>query len=571
MCGIFFYTKRGSIKGKTKRMIQKSFAKIQHRGPNASRVRYYNEGTMMGFHRLAIVDPTAAGMQPFEDERYACIVNGEIYNYKQIQSSMLADITFRSHSDCEVVLHLFKKIVADNEPTIQHAAQLAKLMDGEFAFIIYDTKTGNTFFGVDELRARPLFLGTNLTNTSGKYLDMGLCSEQKSLDMFDYIIPVPSGTVGKISAERDPQTHKTKLFHKTFHKYYDFDAIQHAQYLATPEEFELARFTLRKLLTDNVAQKLNPEREFGFLLSGGLDSSLICGIAANLLAPQRIRTFTVGFNKDAPDVIAARKVAKYINSIHSEFIFTYEQGIAILPEVIYNNESWDQTTTRASIIMTLGVRAIKNQHPEMGIFYSGEMSDELFMGYLEWQSAPNPQAARNHMVKRLRDITYFDGLRADRTVCSVGCELRLPFFSKEILNFVFSLPPQLLMPQFNKGIEKYLLRSAFVSSVIPNEILWRTKHAFSDATSIVGNDSWKETLKRHAETQITDSRFACRQQLYPVNTPQTKEDMLYRELFDSYGYRDTIPYKWLPNWAPADLTDASATALPGFVEGVCKK
>lgn len=194
MCGIFFYTRRW-INGKTKKVIEKSFAKIQHRGPNASRVRYYNEGTMLGFHRLAIVDPTAAGMQPFEDDRYACMVNGEIYNYKQIQATLLkADptITFTSHSDCEVVLHLFKLIVAGGEPSIYHAAELAKRMDGEFAFIIYDTKTRSTFYGVDELRARPLFIGHGLDDS------IGLCSEQKSLDMFEYVEAVPSGTVGQI-------------------------------------------------------------------------------------------------------------------------------------------------------------------------------------------------------------------------------------------------------------------------------------------------------------------------------------------------------------------------------------
>jgi len=577
MCGIFFYTTNKYIKGHTKRTLEKSFIKIQHRGPTASRIRYYNEGTMMGFHRLAIVDPSAAGMQPFENERYACIINGEIYNYKQIQTDLLKNdptLVLTSHSDCEVVLHLFKLIVGDNPPTIEHAAELAKRMNGEFAFIIYDTLTNTTFFGVDELRTRPLFIGKQIVFggiNDREITDIGLCSEQKSLvDLFNNVEAIPSGTVGEINIIYGTYKIQTQ-------QYFDFSQIC-AEYLGTVEEFETARFTLRNLIVNNITLKLCPDRDFGFLLSGGLDSSLICGVAAKILEPHRIRTFTVGFDKNAPDIIAARKVAKHINSIHNEFIFTYEEGIAILPEVIYNNESWDQTTTRASVPMTLAVRAIKKLFPEIAVIYSGELADELFMGYLEWQSAPNPQEARDHVIKRLRDVTYFDGLRADRAICSVGCELRLPFFGKEILNFVLSLPPQLLMPQTNNGIEKFLLRSAFSIQtpdkigVIPTDVLWRTKHAFSDATSIVGTTSWKEALIQYASTEITNSRFECRRELYPNKTPQTKEDMLYRELFDKYGFEgNTIPYKWLPNWAPNGLTDASATALVGFVESVLLK
>jgi len=320
-------------------------------------------------------------------------------------------------------------------------------------------------------------------------------------------------------------------------------------------------------------KKLNPEREFCFLLSGGIDSSLICGIASKLLKPKRIRTFTVGFNPNASDVIAAKKVAKHIDSIHTEYIYSYEDGVEILPDVIKFNESWDQTTTRASIPMSLLLRAIKKKHPEMAVVYSGEVADELLMGYLEWQSAPNAEEAKAHVLKRLTDITFFDGLRSDRVVASVGCELRLPFFSKDLLQFVLSLPEEHLMPQHNNLIEKFLLRKAFdaesvADQFIPKEILWRTKHAFSDATSIVGTTSFKEHLKRYAESEITNSRFAAKYLLYPYQTPQTKEDMLYRELFSEHGYAEnSIPYKWLPNWAPTDLTDASATALASFVEG----
>lgn len=559
MCGIFFYKSNLRILSKEKKFINKKFMRIKHRGPNASQLKLYGTNVAMGFHRLAIVDPTDAGMQPFEMNQYVCMVNGEIYNYKQIMnylSNANALPEIKSHSDCEIVLPLLIHIMGkDTEINIEHIKELTSKLDGEYAFIIHDIVSGLTFFGVDELRVRPLFLSTS------KHFTL-LASEQKALKhKFSEIIPVPSGSVGVIK--------KDLTFE--FHLHYNFDNLQIKKPLVYT--YENATNKLRELLINNVKSKLNPEREFGFLLSGGLDSSLVCGIAASLLKPQRIRTFTIGFDKNASDVVAARLVAKYIDSIHTEFIFSYEDGINILKDVIYSTESWDQTTIRASIPMMLVARAIKKQHPEMAVIYSGEMSDELFMGYLEWKNAPSPNDARNHVIKRLRDITYFDGLRADRTICSVGCELRLPFFSRDMLNFVLSLPPEYLMPQHNKGIEKYMLRKAFSSEMgtllIPENILWRTKHAFSDATSIVGRTSWKEYLKSYAETQITDSRFEAKKQLYWFNTPQTKEDMLYREIFDEFKFENSaIPYKWLPNWAPIELTDASATALSGFAESL---
>jgi asparagine synthase (glutamine-hydrolysing) len=565
MCGIYLQKRIHGFDGKAKKVADADFAKIKHRGPDATRIRYHGYNTMIGFHRLAIVDPTGEGMQPFEDERYACVINGEIYNYKMIQMSLMSgnpDLVFKSHSDCEVVLHLFRSIVGSESPTLEHVEELVKIMDGEFAFIIHDTVTDNTFYGVDELRARPLFMSTRSNN--GCEI-ITLCSEQKALT--DSIRPVPCGTIGIIQPVGYKQYYDNYKY--TEKQYFDFEKPLG---FSTEPSFDEAVVLLEELMTKNVAIKLNPEREFGFLLSGGLDSSLVCGIAAKQLAPMRIKTFTVGFDKNASDVVAARKVAAHIGSIHTEFIFTYEDGIAILPEVIKTNETWDQTSIRAGTPMTLLLRSIKKMHPEMAVIYSGEMADELFMGYLEWQSAPDTAAARAHVIKRLKDITYFDGARADRTVAGVSCELRLPFFGKSLLNFALSTPAEYFMPQHNEGIEKYILRKAFTPKdgehgVIPNEVLWRTKNAFSDATSIVGVTSWKQCLMAHAEAEITDSRFAVRANIYPINTPQTKEDMLYREIFDSYDYTHSIiPYKWLPAWAPADLTDSSATALEGFKE-----
>ena len=539
MCGIFFYMGE-TIDGKMKKILEKSFNKIRHRGPDVSKIKYYNSNVAIGFHRLSITD-IKNGMQPFEDGRYVCVVNGEIYNHKSFSS-----LTLKTHSDCEVVLPLFLQNGKNINKTIA-------MLDGEYAFIIYDTLEAKVWFGVDQLRIRPLFIG--IDEVENEVIGIYLASEQKSLTKCDIVFPLPSGCYGTID-----NINKLDLV-----RYFSLSSISINENI----EMETASNQIRELLIDNVSKKLNPDREYGFLLSGGLDSSLVCGIAARLMSPMRIHTFTVGFDVNASDVIAARKVAEFIDSIHTEYIFSFEDGIKILREVIYTTESWDQTTIRASSIMLLLVRAIKKDHPEMGVIFSAELADELFMGYLEWQNSPNLDEARKHSIKRLSDVTYFDGLRSDRIVSSVGMELRLPFFSKSILQYVLSLPTQLISPVTNDKIEKYLLRYAFANqNYIPDEILWRTKNAFSDATSIIGKNSWKEYLKRYAENEITDSRFNSRKILYPDNTPQTKEDFLYREIFSDFNYTGScIPYKWLSNWS-GDITDSSATALPIFSENI---
>lgn len=576
MCGIFFYvgrriggeTKRktGKSRQTTKQKLEAAFEKIKHRGPDLSLVKYYNDNVMVGFHRLAIVDPTRSGMQPFEipfrkqGTRFVCVVNGEIYNYETLKQHY--SLTTSSHSDCEVVGMLFVKFLSEGSNATESLNKLCNTLDGEFTFIIYDIEQEIVYYATDELRTRPLFMGYS---KEGTYF----ASEQKALISCNQITPVPNATYGVFNPSTPYLTQETKYFS------FDFNSLP----LSTNEKLETETQILeklRELLIENVRRKLNPERDFCFLLSGGLDSSLVCGIAAKLLYPSRIRTFTVGFCEDAPDVLAAREVAKHINSIHTEFIFSFEEGIKIIPEVIRILETWDQTTIRASVPMYLACRAIKQKHPEMAVIYSGEISDELLMGYMEFKLSDNLSDLKKLSLRRLDHITYFDGLRADRVITSVGCELRLPFFGKELLKFILSLDPEYLAHQHHNGIEKYLLRKAFDDSdgsknetgYLPQNILWRTKHAFSDATSIPGKKSWKEFIKSYADTQVTDSRFNKREVLYSTsngnrNVPQTKEDMWYREIFTEYGYESScIPYKWLP--AFSNTTDASATELSVF-------
>jgi len=564
MCGIFLYS-GCVIRGTDKKIIEKAFQKIAHRGPDESIIKYYGLNTAMGFHRLAIMDPTHAGMQPFEDpsKRYKCVVNGEIYNYKELQL-MVPGYEQKSNSDCEVIVSLFASLInSDIDANISNKMhfvmhKLCNMIDGEYAFIIYDSLTEEIYAAVDELRIRPLFI-----------------------NFYENQLVVSS----EIKAIVDIQHEKTKKIialepgHFCIISNGNYINEEYTNYYKTPQiniSREDAAVELRKLLIENTRKKLNPERDFAFLLSGGLDSSLICSIASTTMHGfnKRIRTFTVAFDETATDLLAARKVAKHINSIHTEIIITVEEGINEIPEVIYYNESWDQTTTRASVPMRLAVKKIKELHPEIAVIYSGEIADELFQGYLYNLNAPSAQAGREDTIKRLKNITYSDGLRADRMVSSVGCELRLPFFGKDLLKFVLSLPPEYLNPADNNMIEKWLLRTAFsnfdklenTKIWLPEEILWRTKNAMSDATST--KSSWKDSLKQAALNETTEERLRVADKLYPHSTPKTREDLWYREIFDKYyqGLDTIIPFKWMPSWAPPDLLDSSATALDVFSE-----
>ena len=545
MCGIFFYAGE-KIRGGEKKELEKRFASLKHRGPDSSKVVYLRDNVMAGFHRLAIVDTSNLGMQPFTQDDFVCVANGEIYNHKQLREQF--QLSPKSESDCEILFLLFLKFFQQDEDTAMH--KLVSELDGEFTFVIYDIKRQLAYYATDQLRTRPLFMaGTNY----GFYF----ASEQKALLGLNPF-PVKPGHFGKISTNFFDVNSHTLGSQKEEFQYYNF--------LPLPQEYTEGEISLslRNFLIENVRQKMGADRECGFLLSGGLDSSLVCGIAAKL-SRNKIRTFTIGFDQNAPDVLAAKKVAEYIGSIHTTYIYSFAEGISVLRDVIGITETWDQTSVRASIPMYLLLSAMKLENPDISVVLSGEISDELLMGYMEWKLSPSLEESKAHSVKRLSDISYFDGLRADRVVSSVGCELRLPFFSKDLLNFVLSLDSRYLDPKNNGGVEKYALRRAFDGlDYIPQDILWRTKHAFSDATSLPGEKSWKDALKTYAEQEITDSRFESRDVLYSYNPPQTKEDMLYREIFDKFGYNPTsIPYKWLPNWTES-ITDASATLLPVF-------
>lgn len=612
MCGIFFFISRHVVTIHDAKLLGTGADKIKHRGPDSTRKIHYTRAFAC-FHRLQIVDPHPEGMQPFERSlvlpikqtrelptellttqsetvQWMCMVNGEIYNYRDLGKYIADEYKPKSHSDCEVVIGLFLTELSKEKSDYESLCAVLSLLDGEYAIVLYNITKNFALAVTDELRSRPLFIGYDF-GTNGSPSGHYIVSEQKAANTkcwplhpgTIYIINPPSwGVVTTYPLATDKLSKEISGCGIT--------AFQPTKYWwdVSPREISMddAADELRKLLIANVHIKMHSDRNYGFLLSGGIDSSLICGIAARYCRDHglpRIRTFTVGFSNQAPDILAARTVAYACDSIHSEIIVPYEVGLGLVEEVIMYNESWDQTTVRASIPMSIAARWIKKHHPDIAVIYSGEVADELLRGYLYNRTVVSEASARADMRMRLEDISMFDGLRADRVIASQGMEVRFPFFSRRLLEFAWSLPWQLLDPSANDGVEKMLLRKAFDNrGYIPQKIIWRTKNAFSDATSVMcgvnavgtvsadasnvtkSGSEWKEMLKAHADMHVSADRFEHCDIIYPGAKIQTREDMYYMDIFMSYGYNHaSIPYKWLPSWVEG-ATDSSATMLKVF-------
>ncbi|MBQ7486861.1 MAG: asparagine synthase B [Clostridia bacterium] len=521
MCAIFTVQSR-SIPEAT---IRDCFERTQSRGPDMSRFMSFPWG-YMGFHRLAIMGLTESGMQPFKMDDDYVICNGELYGFRPIRERLLEQYPLKSESDCEILLPLYR----------EYGVEMFKTLDAEFAMILYDGKQGKLIAARDPIGIRPLYYG--VLPDGG----MAFASEPKNLvGLCDQILPFPPGHYwidGKFVQYADP-AHVDQFTMKT-------------------EEAVCAK--LRRLLIDGVEKRLDADAPIGFLLSGGLDSSLVCAIAQRALDTP-IRTFAIGMDIDAIDLKYARMVADYIGSEHTEVIISEQDVIDALPEVVALLGTWDITTIRASIGMYLVCKYI-HEHTDVRVLLTGEISDELF-GYKYTDFAPDAASFQEEAEKRIRELHMYDVLRADRCISVNSLEARVPFGDLKFVRYAMSVDPELKMNRHNMG--KYLIRKAFEDDhLLPDEILWRQKAAFSDAVghSMVGD------LKALAERTYTDAEFHERAAGYGYCPPFTKESLLYRELFEKTypGQARMIVDFWMPNktWPGCNVDDPSARVLSNY-------
>ncbi|MBP3705585.1 MAG: asparagine synthase B, partial [Clostridia bacterium] len=442
--------------------FRQCFERTVSRGPDDSRIVDTGRG-LLGFHRLSIMGLTPAGMQPFELDGSFAVCNGEIYGFERFREELIGKgYRFQSGSDCEILLPLYR----------EYGADMFSMLDAEFACIIYDAEQDEYIAARDPIGIRPLYFGYD---PSGVPV---FASEPKNLvGLVEKIMPFPPGYYFK---------------NGEFTCYCDIAAVDT---VCRDELPEVCR-NIREKLTAGVEKRLVADAKVGFLLSGGLDSSLVCAIAARKSAAP-IRTFAIGMSEDAIDLKYARQAAEYIGSEHQEIYMSPEDVTASLEEVIQILGTFDITTIRASIGMYLICRAI-HQQTDIRVLLTGEISDELF-GYKYTDFAPSAEAFQTEAQKRLRELHMYDVLRADRCISVNALEARVPFGDLDFVKYVMAVDPELKLNRYGKG--KYLLRRAFEDGdYLPPEILWREKAAFSDA---VGH-SMVDYLKQYAEEQYSD-------------------------------------------------------------------
>ncbi len=531
MCSILGYIG----KDLTKDEVEEALLKTHMRGPDAKQV-VQTEFGYLGFARLAIMGLSPEGMQPFNRDGNYVVCNGEIYGFRVLKRELeQRGYEFASGSDCEVLLPLYK----------EYGTDMFAHLDAEFACIIYDGEHKKLMAARDPIGIRPLFYGYSASG------HLALASEAKNLvGIVQDIKPFPPGhyMVMDISGEGDNKPQ--------FICYEDISKVQGYKH----EDIDTICQNIHDLLVKGVEKRLDADAPLGFLLSGGLDSSLVCAIAAHITR-KPIRTFAIGMDKDAIDLKYAKKVADFIGAKHTEIIMTREQVLDTLEEVIAALGTYDITTIRASMGMYLICKAI-HETTDIKVLLTGEISDELF-GYKYTDFAPSAQAFQEEAEKRIREIHCYDVLRADRCLAANSLEARVPFGDLDFVRYVMAIDPARKINTYNMG--KYLLRKAFERDIIlPVDILMREKAAFSDA---VGH-SMVDDLKEYAESVYSDEEYAQLIKKYSYATPFTKESLLYREIFEKYypGQAQMVPDFWMPNkdWEGCAVNDPSARVLANY-------
>lgn len=505
MCGIVaVFEAKGDV-AQLRPEILKMSKKIRHRGPDWSGI-YCGESAILAHERLSIVDPES-GSQPLKtsDGKVILAVNGEIYNHRDLRRHYDGKYEFLTGSDCEVILALYR----DKGP------DFLEDLNGIFAFVLYDEENDFYMAARDPIGVIPLYMGSD--DCGHKYF----ASELKALEgVCDAIEPFQPGHV------YDSRTAEMQRWYKR--DWEEYDAVK---------DNTTSIDELRKALEESVKRQLMSDVPYGVLLSGGLDSSIISAVAARY-APNRIEadgeqaaywprlhSFAVGL-KGAPDLIAARKVANHIGTVHHEINYTVQEGLDAIRDVIYFIETYDVTTVRASTPMYLLSRVIKSMGIKMVL--SGEGADEIFGGYLYFHKAPDAQAFHEETVRKISKLHLYDCLRANKSLCAWGVEGRVPFLDKEFLDVAMRLNPADKMAGSGK-MEKWVLRKAF-EDMLPAEIAWRQKEQFSDGVGY----SWIDSLKTITSSQVSDEMMKNAARRFPINTPMNKEEYYYRTIFEEH-------------------------------------
>ena len=587
MCGIYFYQKFVSpkdLKINKKRLLselknhQTYFSKITHRGPDNS--VFVNDTSMMsttisnyttthttnpeqpmsklpyhmfwGFHRLAINGQTPESNQPFFIKNCRLICNGEIYNFRALIKEYGLEAEYTSKSDCEIIIHLYRKI---------GMSETLKKLDGVFALVLHDYENKCTFIARDPIGVRSLFIGS--CDKDSYHTGIIVASEMKAISSeYHNIMQFPPGCFAIYKDGNSPvNLYKPGIFFKAYYEnltinqnfyhsltsspnsHHSIERSYHYNIIEDTEENICAN--IATLFEEAVVKRLMSDRKVGALLSGGLDSSAVVAVMCRHMPAKDLNTYSIGL-EGSTDLAWARKVADYLGTNHHEICLTEKQFLNAIEDTIYQIESYDTTSVRASVPNYLVSKYIFNNSDDC-VIYCGDMSDEIFGSYRGFMKAQSEEDFCAENVRMVRDVCYFDLMRSDKSISGAGLEARVPFADKKFLQYVMSIPAR--YKRFDDTqIEKYIFRKAF-QGLLPDDILWRRKEAFSDGVS--GHKrSWFQIIREYVDKKVTDEEYNKYKEFieytHVYNAPYDKESFYYRGVFNElfHDCEKTIPYFW---------------------------
>jgi asparagine synthase (glutamine-hydrolysing) len=507
MCGIFGILDIKTDVSELRTQALELSKLLRHRGPDWSGI-WHNDNAILCHERLAIVD-VDTGAQPLisSNGNQVLAVNGEIYNHKDLESKLTNPYDFQTKSDCEIIIPLYQ----------QEGLGFIDKLEGMFSFVLYDQENNTYLIARDHMGIIPLYTGFD------EFGNFYVASEMKAL------VPVCK------TVQEFPPGHYLSSTDGKLVKYYERDWMSYDNVKDNETNLDDLKVAFEKA----VKSHLMSDVPYAVLLSGGLDSSLVSAVAARYVAKRvededksdawwpRLHSFAVGL-EGAPDLIAAKKVANMIGTVHHEIHFTIQEGLDAIRDVIYHLETYDTTTIRAATPMYLMTRKIKAMGIKMVL--SGEGADEIFGGYLYFHKAPNAKELHEETVRKLDRLHLFDCARANKSTSAWGVEARVPFLDKNFMDVAMRLNPQDKMCVGGR-MEKWILRKAFDDDTyLPAEVLWRQKEQFGDGVGY----SWIDSIREFVEIEVSDQKIASAQFRFPINTPDTKEGYYYRTIFEDY-------------------------------------
>lgn len=507
MCGIFGILDIKTDVSELRTQALELSKLLRHRGPDWSGI-WHNDNAILCHERLAIVD-VDTGAQPLISNNgdQVLAVNGEIYNHKDLASKLATPYDFQTKSDCEIIIPLYQ----------QEGVGFIDKLEGMFSFVLYDQENDTYLIARDHMGIIPLYTGFD------EFGNFYVASEMKAL------VPVCK------TVQEFPPGHYLSSTDGKLVKYYERDWMSYENVKDNETNLDDLKVAFEKA----VKSHLMSDVPYAVLLSGGLDSSLVSAVAARYVAKRvededksdawwpRLHSFAVGL-EGAPDLIAAKKVATMIGTVHHEIHFTIQEGLDAIRDVIYHLETYDTTTIRAATPMYLMTRKIKAMGIKMVL--SGEGADEIFGGYLYFHKAPNGKELHEETVRKLDRLHLFDCARANKSTSAWGVEARVPFLDKNFMDVAMRLNPEDKMC-INGRMEKWILRKAFDDETyLPAEVLWRQKEQFGDGVGY----SWIDSIREFVAIEVSDQQLATAQFRFPINTPDTKEGYYYRTIFEDY-------------------------------------